>query len=97
MAFHDPIEMFSALQKSEVDIIMIDTYSLGKYKDVLAQKYLKVRKIINTNTGYGFILSGLSSILQTDVESLLLVKSKEVEKFLKEMEEDVPVSFYCLF
>ena len=85
--------MFSALQLSEVDIVMLDTFSLAKFKNVLDQKLLKVKGLIDTNTGFGFILSGQSNILMTDVESLLPSKSKEIKKFLEEMETKIPVSY----
>ena len=83
--------MFSALQSSQVDVVMLDMFSLASRRDILDQKFLKVRKLINTNTGYGFILSGSSYILGTDVNSLLPSKQKEIQKFLEEMESKIPV------
>ena len=88
--------MFSALQSSQVDIVMLDTFTSASYKDILDKKFLKVRKLINTNTGYGFILSGSSNILMTDVNSLLPSKQKEIQKFLEEMESKIPVRWACL-
>ena len=83
--------MFSALQSSQVDVVMLDMFSLAIHRDILDQKFLKVRKLINTKTGYGFILSGSSYILRTDVNSLLPSKQKEIQKFLEEMESKIPV------
>ena len=93
VVFNDTVSMFSALQLSEVDIVMLDIFSLAKFKNVLDQKLLKVKGLIDTNTGFGFILSGQSNILMTDVESLLPSKSKEIKKFLEEMETKIPVSY----
>ena len=89
--------MFSALQSSQVDIVMLDMFSLASHKETLDQKFLKVRKLINTNTGYGFILSGSSYILRTDVNSLLPSKQKEIQKFLEEMESKIPVRIAYFF
>ena len=89
--------MFSALQSSQVDVVMLDMFSLASHRNTLDQKFLKVRKLINTNTGYGFILSGSSFILRTDVSSLLPSKQKEIQKFLEEMESKIPVRISYFF
>lgn len=91
MIFNDARSMFSALQSSQVDIVMLDTFTSAIYKDILDKKFLKVRRLLNTNTGYGFILSGSSNILMTDVNSLLPSKAKDIQKFLEQMESKIPV------
>ena len=91
MIFNDARSMFSALQSSQVDIVMLDTFTSAIYKDILDKKFLKVRRLLNTNTGYGFILSGSSKILMTDVNSLLPSKAKDIQKFLEQMESKIPV------
>jgi len=82
--------VLSAVEQQAVEMAVIDTYSLAEHVHLIAEKQLKVVKIKNVNTGFGFVLSGLSTVLKYDLESLLLSKSPFISKFIADMKDTVP-------
>ena len=84
--------MLDALVAEKVDIVMMDTFNLATLKEELTEKKLKVAEMIDTNSGYGMVLGGISKSLKDDISSALLVKEHEVTHFVEEMKENLPVS-----
>ena len=76
----------------EVDIVMIDTFNLATLKKELNARKLKIAQMIDTNSGYGVVLGGISRTLKNDISSALLMMEHKVMHFVEETKEDLPVS-----
>ena len=84
-------EMFKDLQNYAVNAVFVDVFALVGFKDKLKERYLKVAAIIDTETAYGFVLSGPSQYLKPDIESMIFSKQKFIEEHLRLIKDDIPV------
>ena len=84
-------EMLDDLQKRIVDIVFIDTFSLASEEGALKARQLKVKKMENTETGYGIVLSGLTAALQPDVVGMILTKEAEITQYIVQLSSSIPV------
>jgi len=69
----------------------VDIYQMKGYNDILASRYLKLKSIIDTKTGYGLILSGLSVRLKPDIESMIFDKTKIMSAYIESIKDEIPV------
>lgn len=83
--------MLEALESHVVDAVLIDTYSMTSVKSIIENKNQRVKALIKTNTGFGFILSGLSPALQADLESLIQGRQNEITEFVASLKHKIPV------
>jgi len=84
-------EMLIDLEKKKVDAVLVDIYQMKGYNDILASRYLKLKSIIDTKTGYGLILSGLSVRLKPDIESMIFDKTKIMSAYIESIKDEIPV------
>ena len=54
------MQMLNALQKKDVDIVLVDTFALNGLTETLKKKNLKIVEMIDTKSGYGVVLGGLT-------------------------------------
>ena len=85
------MSMLDALQNSDVDAVVIDTFSMASFKPVLESKTQKVKALINANSGYGFVLSGFSQVLKPPIVSMIESRQKVISDFISTMKDKVPV------
>jgi len=83
--------MLIDLEKKKVDAVLVDIYQMKGYNDILASRYLKLKSIINTKTGYGLILSGLSVRLKPDIESMIFDKMKVMSAYIESIKDEIPI------
>ena len=62
-------EIIEAVKTFEVDLGLLDTGILLGKEELLESNNLIIKKILDYNTGYGFVLSGDASRLEADVRS----------------------------
>lgn len=61
------------------------------YRDTFVKKSLKVKSIVNTRTGYGFILSGSSKVLKEDIKSYIGATQSSILDYVATLEKEIPV------
>ena len=83
--------MLKDLQTYRVDAVFVDIYVLKGYKKKLKEIYLKVAAIIDTETAYGFVLSGPSQYLKPDIESMIFSRQQFIEEYMRSIKDDIPV------
>ena len=86
------MSMLEALERREVNAVLIDTFSMASYQSVLDKKNQKVRALVKADAGYGFVLAGLSQALKPTVSSLIESRQKVVTDFISALQDKVPVS-----
>lgn len=86
--------MFDALQKKEVDLVLMETFSMANMQPELTKRKLKVAQMIDTNSGYGIVLGSLSAYLYDDISSLLLLRESIVTEFIAAIKPSLPVSSF---
>lgn len=84
-------EMLTDLQNHQVDGVLIDIYALLGYKAKIKEKSLKVASVIDTQTGYGLVLSGFSRFLKPDLESKIFSQKENILKYTQSIKDDIPV------
>ena len=86
--------MFDALEHKEVEIIILDTFNLAgeEMKRTLKSRKLKIADQIDTKSGYGIVLGGISRSMSHDIKSALLNKEDEITKFIEKFKQSLPVS-----
>ena len=89
--YADITSLLDALENYDVDAVLIDTFSMASFKTILEIKYMKVKALLNVNTGYGFVLSGASQALKPIITSMVDAKQKVISDFISTMKEKVPV------
>ena len=85
------MSMLNALERNDVGIVLVDTFAMASYKSVLESKSQKVKALINANTGYGFVLAGLSQTLKPTIASMIESRQKVISDFISSMKDKVPV------
>ena len=88
------MELFDALQGRVVDLILIDTFSLASYADIMKGKSLKIKQMEDTKTGYGLVLSGISTALKTDIEGFILTNAAVVTHYIASVTPLIPVRWF---
>ena len=83
--------MLTDLQNHQVDGVLIDIYALLGYKAKIKEKSLKVASVIDTQTGYGLVLSGFSHFLKPDLESKIFSQKENILKYTQSIKDDIPV------
>ena len=91
--------MLDALANKQVDIVIMDTFSLPQVNETLKKKHLKVAEMIDTNSGYGIVLGGIARSLKEDIKSALLHKEDMLTHFAEKMKGNLPVTYLikCFF
>ena len=89
--------MLDALQAKHVDAVLIDTFSMASYKSTLADKQQKVKALVDSSSGYGFVLAGISRVLKPPILSMIEARQKVISEFISSMKENIPVSIYKRF
>ena len=84
--------MLDALANKQVDIVIMDTFSLPQVNETLKKKRLKVAEMIDTNSGYGIVLGGIARSLKEDIKSALLSKEDMLIRFTEKMKGNLPVT-----
>ena len=84
-------EMLTDLQNHYVDGVLVDIYALLGYKAKIKDKSLKVASVIDTQTGYGLVLSGFSRFLKPDLESKIFSQKENILKYTQSIKDDIPV------
>jgi len=82
--------MLDDLQNKIVDAVIIDIYAMVGYNEILQEKKLKLKSIIDTKTGYGFILSGFSKYLKPDIESMIFSQQDQITAYKISIEKRIP-------
>jgi len=83
-------DMLDDLQQNVVDAVLVDLYAMVGYKDKIREKHLKLKSIIDTKTGYGFILSGFSKYLKPDIESMIFSQQEQTTAYKISIENEIP-------
>ena len=83
--------MLTDLQNHYVDGVLVDIYALLGYKAKIKDKSLKVASVIDTQTGYGLVLSGFSRFLKPDLESKIFSQKGNILKYTQSIKDDIPV------
>ena len=91
--YSDVPSLLDDLVARNIEAVLVDTFTMTSYTKLLDQKFLKVKNMIKTNTGYGFVLAGITQAVHGDVASLLRANEKTIADFIVTMEEKMPVSF----
>lgn len=94
MTYTNISQTLEALTRGKVDVVILDAFSLKTALSVLKKNSLKVGTIIDTSSGYGFVISGLSSALIYDFESQLLAAKSEISEIVSSMKPDLSVRNY---
>lgn len=82
--------MLDDLSNRNVDIVLVDLYSMVGYKNKVKSRLLKLKTVIDTNTGYGMILSGFTQHLKLDIDGLLSLQQAELMKYTESIKDDIP-------
>ena len=86
------MEILEGIHSKEIDYGIVDLLTLAAYKSELDEKQVKVRAIIKTDSGFGWILSGLTRSLQYDVEEAISARSQTISEFMEGISDQIPVS-----
>ena len=89
--------MLNALENNKVDAVLVDTFTMASYKSILESKTQKVKALIDTKTGYGFVLAGMSQSLKPAFTSMIGSRQKIISDFISTMKDKVPVGFIYLY
>ena len=74
-------ELYKALIGRQIDVMMLDVFRLGIYKDTLGNSRLRMSKIINNNMAYGVVFNLQSEVLTQCI--VKYTKSKQAEIYEK--------------
>jgi len=88
--FTDIDTLLDALKDGEVEAALIDIFSMVSYQQILKAKRLKVVRLIDAHTGYGFVLSGAAQVLKDDFESLVFDKQGFISEYVATLEDKIP-------
>ncbi|XP_057313718.1 uncharacterized protein LOC130655034 [Hydractinia symbiolongicarpus] len=77
-----PIDVLEAVSKDIVPIGLLDAYTATSYSDHLKKMTLTVKKIFDTNSGYGTVLSGGLESLEDDVRSYVDANQGSISAFI---------------
>ena len=89
--YKDILSMLDDLESHQVDAVIVDIYSMTSYKEILKIKLLKVRELIETDSGYGFVLAGLIQVLEADIDSMIIGRANVISDFIASFQEKLPV------
>ena len=64
MKYSNISHLLDALVAKRIDIVMLDTFTLGPLKQTLKDKTLKIADMIDTKSGYGIVVGGLTRSLK---------------------------------
>ncbi|XP_057314721.1 uncharacterized protein LOC130655923 isoform X2 [Hydractinia symbiolongicarpus] len=77
-----PIDVLEAVSKGIVPIGLLDAYTATSYSDHLKKMTLTVKKIFDTNSGYGTVLSGGLESLEDDIRSYVDANEGSISAFI---------------
>ena len=88
------MSMLTALERKKVDIVLVDTFSLNGLTQTLKGMNLKIAEMIDTQSGYGVVLGGMTTSLQADIQSQILAREASLTSFISDLKKKLPVRDY---
>ena len=85
-------QVLQAVHKKEVDIALLDAFTAASLQSKIVGYSLKVKKMINANTGYGVVLSREFVRLESDFRSFIASNQDKISSFTSNMTEKLHVS-----
>ena len=74
----------NAVASQTVEIGLVDAISTQGYEQEIEEKSLSIYKILDMNTGFGVILSGEFTRVETDMRSFVTANQAKISKFVEE-------------
>lgn len=84
-------EVLEAVKSSEVDISLMDAFTATSLQSKIAKNSLKVKDVINANTGYGVVLSNEFVRLESDFRSYITSNKALISSFTANMTNQLQV------
>ena len=85
-------DLLEGIQSKDVDYGLVDVSNLVPYKKQLQKMNIKILALERVNSGFGLILSGLSTALINDVEDAIAGKAQLIAEFKETYSDSIPVS-----
>lgn len=85
-------EVLSAVNRKEVDIGLLDAFAATSLQKKIARSSLKVKAVINANTGFGVVLSNELVRLEGDFRSYIASNKALISGFIANMTKQLNVS-----
>lgn len=84
-AYENTLQVLSAVADKKVKVGLIDAVTAGSYIDRITNMSLKIHKVIDSNTGYGLVLSGGLEVISGDFESYLTAEKPQIQVLVDEI------------
>ena len=88
--------MLTAVQNGEVDISLLDAFTAIEMQSIITAKSLKVKEVINANTGYGVVLSNDFVRLESDFRSYIASSQGLIASFTANITSKLSVSIILI-
>lgn len=92
--YTDPIEVLQSVANKVVEIGLLDAAVATEYEKEMAQLQLRVHKLIDTNSGYGIVLSYGLGVIKDDVRDFVHSNRPMINEFVK---QSIPLLYVSLF
>jgi len=83
-------ELLDGLKLKTVDIVLIDIYNMVGHNGSIESRDLKIKRLVDVNTAYGFIVSGMSRSLKLELDSMIFTRQQEIAPYIKIIDKTVP-------
>jgi hypothetical protein len=91
--YHDVYELQHDLRERKVKGALLDGYQAGSYNELFEEEHIRVREIIDYNTGYGIVLGGIHHRLQGCFQNYVKRKRSFIVDYVASQIKTVKVSF----
>lgn len=82
--YTSPLEVLSAVKRGAVTVGLIDAVTAAGYENEIAEMGLRVYDIIDTNSGFGVVLSSGMEYAENDFRSFVITNKALIDLFLKQ-------------
>ena len=83
--------MLNAVKSKEVEIALLDGFTVAGMSKEIAAKKLKISGIINSNNGYGVVLSNEFVRMEQEFRSFIASRQEMIASFKANMTEKLQV------
>ena len=84
-------EILEGIQSEEVKYGLVDVLNLIPYKQQMDKMNIKVMALERMDSGFGLILSGMSTSLKHDIEDAISERSQTIADFMDTFSDQIPV------
>ena len=87
------MDVLTAVSDGTVEIGLLDAIIATDYEDEMANLGLKVEKILDTNSGYGVVLSGGLEAIEMDFRSFIYSNQPLIQAYVDSKVKVLRVSY----